>query len=172
MKKVYQTIVDAGKGNCMQATIASLFDKELNEVPNFISLENWFAAIWDFAIGNGYKYNGMLYNRKMGILTTPVSNCFKDDVWAKETMLTIENLKKYENVNGYFYATVLSPKYFNWGEGFTKRHAVIIDLEMNVVHDPNKAYQSILRYPLSDVIECNGIVDVTLFEKIETIKII
>ena len=169
MKKVYQTIVDAGKGNCMQAAIASLFDKELNEVPNFISLENWFEAMWDFAKDNGYQYTGMLYNRKMSILNTPTSDSFKNHNWCEEMKLSVENLKRYGSVNGFFYATVLSPKYFNWCEGFHNKHAVIIDLEMNVVHDPNPEYQSILRYPLSDVIDCNGIVDVSLFEKIETI---
>ena len=168
MKKIFQTIVDAGKGNCMQAAIASLFDKELNEVPDFKAVDDWFHPMWNFVIANGYEYTGMLYNKKMSIINNPTCNCFKDDVWAEETMLTKENLNLYGSVNGFFYATVLSPKYFNWGEGFTKRHAVVIDLEMNVVHDPNKAYQSILRYPMSDVIDCNGIVDVMLFEKIET----
>ncbi len=168
MKKIFQTIIDAGKGNCMQAAIASLFDKELEEVPNFISLENWLESICDFAIANGYHNTGMLYNRKMSMLNSPTSDSFKNHNWCEEMMLNKENLKLHGDVNGFFYATVLSPKFFNWCDGFHKRHAVIIDFDMNIVHDPNPEYQSILRYPLSDVIDCNGIVDVMLFEKIET----
>ena len=37
MKKNFQTVVNKGNGNCMQAAIASLLDLELEDVPNFIS---------------------------------------------------------------------------------------------------------------------------------------
>lgn len=41
MKKVFQTIVDKDHGNCMQAVVASLFELELDDVPNFIEMESW-----------------------------------------------------------------------------------------------------------------------------------
>lgn len=57
MKNVFQTVVGNGvktseRGNCMQAAIASLFDLELYEVPNFIELDNGNGeanlAMWQF----------------------------------------------------------------------------------------------------------------------------
>ena len=39
MTKAYQTIIDKSHGNCMQAAVASLFDKKLEEVPNFIEMK-------------------------------------------------------------------------------------------------------------------------------------
>lgn len=36
VKKVFQTIVDRGNGNCMQAAVASLLNLELSDVPHFI----------------------------------------------------------------------------------------------------------------------------------------
>lgn len=40
MIKVYQTMVDRGHGNCMQAVIASLLEKPLEEVPRFLEQES------------------------------------------------------------------------------------------------------------------------------------
>ena len=39
MKPVFQDIIDADKGNCMSACLASVFELELNQVPNF-----WWMA--------------------------------------------------------------------------------------------------------------------------------
>lgn len=36
MKKVYQEIISDTNGDCLRATVASLFDKDLEEVPHFI----------------------------------------------------------------------------------------------------------------------------------------
>lgn len=35
----------AQRGNCIQAAIASVFELELDEVPNFIAARSWFAAL-------------------------------------------------------------------------------------------------------------------------------
>ena len=44
------------KGNCMQAAYATLFQLELNDVPNFISKERWFQSVLDFYKEQGYQY--------------------------------------------------------------------------------------------------------------------
>lgn len=168
MIKEYQTIVDPDKGNCMQAALASLFNKNIKDVPNFIIYDDYYNILNQFITENGYMYVGMLHNKKMSIINTPTYNCFNYDAWCDEQLLTKENINKFSGVDGFFYASVLSPKYFNWHDGFFNRHAVIIDNKFNIVHDPNPEYSTILKYPLSDVIDCNGIVNVTLYEKIET----
>ena len=63
MNRVYQTIIDQNKGNCMQAAIASLFEKKIEEVPNFIEFKNWFTPMYKFLIKKGYDYDGMIHNR-------------------------------------------------------------------------------------------------------------
>ena len=63
MKKVYQTIVDKGLGNCMQAVIASLLDLELIEVPNFITFgRKWYAAFNLFLESRNLKLIKILYS--------------------------------------------------------------------------------------------------------------
>lgn len=164
MNPVYQTIVDPGKGNCMQAAIASLFEKKLEEVPNFIEYpDNWFSIMWDFIRKQGYDYRGMLHNKNYNTLMKPTDQCFRDVKWHKSSIITPKNLYKYEGVNGYFYAGVFSPKYFNWERQTT--HAVIIDRDYNIVHDPSPAYKDLKRYPLSNLLKYNGIIDVYLIEK-------
>ena len=113
MTPVYQTIIDKGHGNCMQAAIASLFDEKLENVPNFIEMgDDWFYNLRKFYKEKGYPHG-----------------CFSP---IKDIELTKKVLEYDGGINGYWYASVPS---INLGEGST--HAVIIDKEMNVVHDPN-----------------------------------
>lgn len=163
MKPVYQTIADKNKGNCMQAVIASLFDVELNEIPNFIEFDSWFEPLYKIIQKFGYEYNGILYNKKYSTLNTPTHECYHKIKWSKTTVLTPKRLYKESGVNGYFYAGVYSPKYFNWEDQIT--HAVIIDKDYNVVHDPNPSYKDIFNYPLTSVLGYNGIIDVCLINK-------
>jgi len=162
MKKVYQTIVDRGHGNCMQAAIASLFEKDLDDVPNFIEFESWFSPMYKFLIKNGYDYHGMLHNKNHTILNTPSHECFNELKWHRQSIMTPKKLYKEQGVNGLFYAGVLSPKYFNWSDQTT--HAVIIDRDYNIVHDPNKEYndKKFRQYPLTSLLGYNGIIDVML----------
>lgn len=164
MKKVYQTIVDPGHGNCMQAAIAALFDDELENVPNFVELNSWYDAMQDYLKTKGYRYKGVLHNKKWVNLNQPSTGVFKECKWHKPSMLNKTNLKKRGGVNGLFYASVCSPRFFTWETLGT--HAVIIDKDFNIVHDPNKAYESVLSYPLSSVIDYNGIINVYIFDKI------
>lgn len=112
MKRVFQSRIEKKHGTCMQAAIASLFEMFLEDVQNFIELESWFLSMISFYKERGYSL--CCYN--------PNGN-FE---------LTKQVLEYGGGVNGYWYAAVPS---INLGEGVT--HAVIIDKNMNVVHDPN-----------------------------------
>lgn len=126
MKKIYQTIVSQENGNCMQAAIASLFDLELDEVPNFIQLQiddpgkNANLEEMLFIQERGYEY--CCYFPSMSYDKKPTE---------EQIERTLKILDADNGVNGYFYASVPS-KTFPDGS-----HAVIIDKYMNVVHDPN-----------------------------------
>ena len=113
MTPVYQTVIHKGHGNCMQATIASLFDLTLDEVPNFIELDcDWFNVMGKMYSDRGYDLC-----------------CFNP---RGRIELVKEVLKVDKGVNGYWYASVAS---IFFGNDVT--HSVIIDKDLNVVHDPN-----------------------------------
>lgn len=110
MKKVYQTVVDKEHGNCMQASVASSLDLDLEEVPNFIELgDKWYEVFDDFIRKYGYEPN-----------------------YISGNVHELYNVAKFDNgVNGYFYGVVDSQTF----KGGT--HAVIVDRFMNIIHDPN-----------------------------------
>lgn len=121
MKRVYQTIVGNGqngtpRGNCMQATVASLLELELEDVPNFIELDKGNGegnvAMWNFFMSKGYDPSAF--------------GCF--DTKIEEYL---EEMQSDGGIDGYFYASINSPSF----EGTT--HAVIVNKRMIVVHDPN-----------------------------------
>lgn len=107
MIKVYQTVVDIGKGNCMQAAIASMFELELSQVPNFILYDEhiWFNVFFSFLQGIGYEFEGTMH---------------KDVSFYEHDM-----------VNGCIYASVNSRTFKD------KTHAVLINSAGRVIHDPN-----------------------------------
>jgi hypothetical protein len=122
MKKVFQTIVGNGsesheRGNCMQAAIASLFELELEDVPNFIILETGKGeanlSMWQFIMD------------KTGIFAT-VFGTFDTPIEKYKEICKFDG-----GIGGYFYASVKSQTF----EGTS--HAIIVDSNMNVVHDPN-----------------------------------
>jgi hypothetical protein len=148
MTPVYQTIVDPGKGNCLQAVVASLLDLHLDDVPHFISFEDkWFEAYFNFLEEKGIEYHGCIENpRQLGY-------CGEDRYGL---------IKELPGINGFFEATVYSPNYFN-GEDYLKggrvvHHAVIIDRDFKIVHDPNPAYKDLINYPLAERLQYNGVV--------------
>ena len=113
MKRVFQSRIEKKHGTCMQAAIASLFEMFLDDVPNFIELgEDWFDIYVKFYEDRGYPLN--MFNP-----------CGMVDV-AKQA-LEID-----KGINGYWCAAVQS---INFGKDVW--HAVIIDKDLNVVHDPN-----------------------------------
>lgn len=164
MTPVYQTIIDANKGNCMQAAIASLFNLSLDEVPNFIDYrDGYFHPLYDTIIKMGYEYRGCLFNLALN------KKLYPEETFSDKH--TLDKLSNYDGVDGYFYATVYSPKYFTTEKDLNNQitHAVIIDKNCNIVHDPNPNNINI-KYPLSESVGYNGIHHIFLIEKTKTIE--
>lgn len=118
MTPIDQTVVDAGRGDCHRACFASLFNLELDQVPNFrlYDVETWFKVYYHMLLAVGYDYEGM------GTLETH----------AGGPRMYPDNCK-----DGFVIATVASRTLEDC------LHAVIMDLDGVVVHDPNpnKAWQ-------------------------------
>jgi hypothetical protein len=164
--KVNQTIIDKDNGNCMQAAFASLLNLKLEDVPHFITYENHHGILRDFLRDNGYVYNGMLHNMKFQRLFHNNEDCFNKVNYHHPVVLTKSKLIKDGGIDGFFFAGVISPKYGHIDNQWYNQHAVIIDINMNIVHDPNPEYTDLIKYPLSNIIGCNGIIDVTMIKKI------
>jgi len=115
MKKVYQTIVDKGNGNCMQAVVASLFDLELKDVPHFLEYgKKWYEVFDNFFIDKGY--DNICYINRM------------DD----DTLDFMKEIAHFDGgINGFLFGVINSQTY----EDTT--HAVVIDKDLNIIHDPN-----------------------------------
>ena len=118
MKKVDQTVVDKGIGNCMQAVLASLFEKSLVETVNVMDYPEgkWAIPFMEWVESVGYEYVGTM---------DP----------ADTTEETCRDLRSLYAVDGYFYASVPSRNFKDVS------HAVIIDRSGVVVHDPNPKKQ-------------------------------
>jgi len=168
MKKVYQTIVGSGSGNCVAASVASILGLELDEVPALSPDDAQMRNLIDFMNKSGYEYKGSLFNKNYWILQHPNSvYCFENTEWYEPQILTKEKLSKEEGINGLFLAVVYSPKFSNFRySGERGTHQVIVDKDLNIVHDPNKGYKDIIRYPLADLLGLNGIVYIEIFEKL------
>ncbi len=156
MRKIYQRIIDPRKGDCMQAAIASLFDDEYENVPAFIENDNMGELFDKYLESKGYVCENGLYNKTWSILLHPTEECKQKPRFYEPQVLKPENMG--EGVNGLFYCSVLSPKYFSWND--MNMHAVICDKNFNIVHDPNLEYRGIRSYPLASVIGFNGITGV------------
>ncbi len=119
MIQVDQVVSDRGRGDCRRATVASILELEMEQVPHFrlfsSSQENEVFIAFFWALGwdvDGY---------------TPFSP------YREKQNISIE-----ESINGYFLAVVPS-------RNFEKcLHSVIIDVNGVVVHDPSpkKNYQN------------------------------
>ena len=126
MKKILQSIVDPGKGDCMRAVVASLLELDLYEVPNFIEFDSACNIhMMQFFMDRGYKAS-FIYNNN----------------YTPEQM--VEIAKICGGVNGFFYASVPSQTYEDGS------HAVVVDSNLKVVHDPNPN-QKCLGLKASDV---------------------
>jgi len=134
MTPVYQD----KNNNCMQASVASILDLSLDEVPNFMDNGNrfWSSTI-EFVESFGYKFGGLLGERTYAIL------------------------EDYEGIDGLFIGTVYSPSGGTYSDGTSLRHSVVVDKKFNVVHDPKYRVD---KYPMSDEIGHNGIIEILVFE--------
>ena len=123
MIKVYQTIVSIGTGNCMQATVASLLELPLDDVPHFLLSKNlgsygMLKFFWEWGFEPCYINRGK-YNTEF-----------------------MRRIAKFDGgVDGYFYAVVKSQTFENVS------HAVIVDENLNVVHDPNPNQKALKLLP-------------------------
>lgn len=138
MKKVYQTIVDEHKGNCMQAAVASLFELPLEEVPNFIEHgTDWFQIMYSFFKERGHDI------------------CYINRNGRHETEL-LKRVAKFDGgVNGYLYASVQSQTFPD------VYHAVVIDTDLNIVHDPNPN-QLAMRLTPDDILDFISVKDMVI----------
>jgi len=151
MKKVFQRQVDAGNGDCMKCAIATLLNLEYEEVPHFLKFEFPIEAMTGFMFEYGFEFEHCLYN------------------YPNSEYSTIGNLKDYDGVNGLFYASVFSPKYYKEEDGINAHqitHAVLINKNYDIVFDPNIDYQNIDKYPASEILGYNGIKTIYLFKPI------
>lgn len=141
MKKVFQNIVDKGYGNCQQAAIASLLGLDLDQVPNFIKYEdpNWkvlqFMEMFGFECSYYDNIRGELIEDK------------------RVEYPTLQEVAKVDGgVDGYFVASVESQSF----KGVS--HAVIVDSEMNIVHDPNPNQLALFLKPkdIKQIMTCSN----------------
>ena len=110
MRNVYQTIIHQGDGDCLRAAAASILDLSIDQVPHFIKFSG-DSHIWHDVFMYFFWALGYEYY-----------GC---------TNLTAVDMHKEPGIDGLFIASVPSKTF----EGST--HAVVIDQDANVVHDPN-----------------------------------
>jgi len=67
MKPVMQTLFydKDGTGNCFEACLASIFEIDLKDVPNFHG-DTWFKDFWEWLKIKGYTSYGSLYDEGIG----------------------------------------------------------------------------------------------------------
>lgn len=116
MTKVFQQRVNQGDGDCAQAALASLFDLCYEEVPDFVS--NHVNVNMNSAICKWFRDKGH-------------HPCYMNRLPEEDPGRLISIAKFDGGIDGYFYASVKSQT-FKSGS-----HAVIVDTDLNVVHDPN-----------------------------------
>jgi len=125
MKPIFQTIVDKDHGNCEQAVIASLLELELNDVPNFIEHQekSWFTSVVGFLHSKGF--DACCINRRRNESTEFLQRVARFDKGYK----------------GCFYASVSSQTFKD------VKHAVIVDENLKIIHDPNPNQKALLLTP-------------------------
>lgn len=117
MTPIDQTIVDAERGDCMRAVVASLFDLELDQVPHF--------RLYDTEENRGNHY------RNWFNILSNFCNCLGYELCYYSRFSKGNKLEEKYSIDGYFYAAVNS-KVFETG-----KHAVVMNMDGIVVHDPS-----------------------------------
>ena len=107
MIKVYQTRISNTDGNCAQATIASLLNLNLIDVPDFVR------------------------NHHIKPMNTEIIKFLRSKGFNTQYSIPPKKIIRNRGINGYFYAIVRSQTFNN------TQHAVVIDKNLNIVHDPN-----------------------------------
>lgn len=147
MTPIFQDKLNIIDGNCLQAVVASLLNLKLGDVPNFATSETWWQDVVDFFRKHGYYFDISLYN----------GPSVKEEYHIKRVL-------EFGGIDGYFWASVPSPAYFNTHGTY---HAIIVDKFLNIIHDPNPGYSGIVDYPTFDRVGYHGIDQIHVFTKIE-----
>lgn len=170
MTAVYQTIHGDQRGNCLAAIWASMLDLDINVVPNFVEQDDYFGALCNFLLPFGYEYCSYVINPNRTDLSAEAKAGYE---WLGQA----DELPEWGSINGYYDATVFSPGFWD-AERFKNDpdykpvcHAVVVDKDLNVVHDPNPAYKG-MKYPMADEWGYNGVLGVCLFKKISNTNVV
>ncbi len=118
VKKIFQTIIDKDHGNCEQAVVASLLELSLEDVPNFIDHHKSPDRTFDQTV--------IGFLRRKGYAATPIHK------YRHNNTERLKEIARYDGgINGYFHASVPSQTFTDVS------HAVIVDMDLNIIHDPN-----------------------------------
>lgn len=135
-----KTTID--KGKIYQTAFASLFEIEIDDVPEFDKYNK--ALMWEkfmFYVNYlGYKFQGCLYNAN----------------WVGGNSDLITSLKFQRGIKGYFLALVTSP------EDKEKNHIVIINKMFDIVNVVYDKYIGIIGFPKHKEMGYNGIKQILL----------
>lgn len=118
IKKNYQTIFEANKGNALQACVSSIFGMSMDDVPNFIEADNYADAIADFVYVNyGLTFVKIIANKE------DLDFSVKNETWI---------LAAGKSPRGDFKHVVVSK---------------IIDKKITLLHDPHPDGQGLVGAP-------------------------
>lgn len=168
-KKIYQKLCNDKTGDCMKCCIATLFEKDYDEVPNFIEQNDWGKSFQETINSYGYKSYETLFNESFQRYILNIrKSCFEDIDMSRHFLINKINLLKFNGVNikgeKIMLGTVVSPFLFDHDKTidymYEHQHMVLIDEKCNIVFDPNPHNKGILRYPLAPLIGYNGITEV------------
>lgn len=146
----------------MAAVYATLLNLQLEDVPNFVTYgDAWFDHCNSFLSGHNYEYSEYVINPNR-----PDVKHFNPD-----TNMFPTSLDGFDSFDGYYDAVVISPGFFEPDKHDfmiedppMPLHAVVIDKDFNIVHDPNPGYEN-EPYPLADTLKFNGVIGVTIWSK-------
>jgi hypothetical protein len=163
MKKVFQTIHGRKNGNCLPAVMASLFEMNIEDVPHFNKFDNWYEEFIKFIESKECTIKRILYNAE----DARIRNLKGHQAWynSDNPKDDLNDIKKYQGIDGFFHCGVYSPNNYDPEDEHPAMHAVIIDKDFNIIHDPEKAYQDVKSYPRADDLGFNGIIDIFVIEK-------
>lgn len=85
MKRVSQSDLSKERGDCQRACVASLFDLELEQVPNFRLFDEkvWWDVFCNFLFSIGYDVKEVMYCKKFkqtkdGILLASIKSGYEE----------------------------------------------------------------------------------------------
>ena len=124
MRPIDQRVISNVNGDCFRACVASLLEVPYEDAFDLYSMigASWMEAFFPWLKQRGFEFNGMF------------------NVWnGKENTLTWEELRNRSvGIKGCFIGWGISPRYT---DGTT--HAVIVDGNGKVIHDPHPSKQGV-----------------------------